>query len=299
MADAFRGAGLRVPRQCCASELEALIEWVRSDARWPLVVKPSNSSSSDGVQLCRSERHLARAVDAILGRENVLGLTNREVVVQEYLSGPEYVVDTVSCGGRHRLVAVWRYRKPPPTEAFIGYDGMELLPARGDVQERLLEETRRGLDALEIRLGPGHSELIWSESGPVLLEIGARLHGGENPRLAGLCGAPCHIEETVRAYTDPDGFMDDVESGYELSRHCNIAFLRPPTAGRLRARPSRQVIESLESFHQMEMGGAVGEPVPTVIGWVAMVHAQRGVVDRDLDRLRRLERDGLYELDPV
>jgi hypothetical protein len=133
----------------------------------------------------------------------------------------------------------------------------------------------------------------------VLLEIGARLHGGENPRLAGLWGAPCHIEETVRAYTDPDGFMDDVESGYELSRHCNIAFLRPPMAGRLRARPSRQVIESLESFHQMEMGGAVGEPVPTVIGWVAMVHAQRGVVDRDLDRLRRLERDGLYELDPV
>ena len=127
MADAFRDAGLRVPRQHCSSQLELLIEWARSEALWPLVVKPSNSSSSDGVQLCRSQSDVKSAFEAILGQENVLGLVNREVVAQEYLSGPAYVVDTVSCGGRHRLVALWRYQKPPATESFIGYDAMELI----------------------------------------------------------------------------------------------------------------------------------------------------------------------------
>ena len=298
MADAFRNAGLRVPRQRCSSQLEPLIEWARSEALWPLVVKPSNSSSSDGVQLCHSERDLESSFGAILGQENVLGLTNREVVAQEYLSGPEYVVDTVSRDERHRLVAFWRYRKPPPTASFIGYDAMELMPARGDVQERLLDETRRGLDALEIRLGPAHSELIWSDAGPVLLEIGARLHGGENPRLAGLCGAPSQIEETVRAYTDSARFARDADSGYELTRHCSVAFLMPPSPGRLRARPRSREIEALESFHQMDLGGCVGEPVPRVIGWVALVHRRKEIVDRDLTRLRRLEADGLYEVDP-
>jgi hypothetical protein len=298
MAKAFRDAGLRLPRQRCSSRLAPLIEWARGEARWPLVAKPSNSSSSDGVQLCHSERDLESAFRAILGQENVLGLTNREVVVQEYLSGPEYVVDTVSCAGRHRLVAVWRYRKPPPTTSFIGYDAMELMPGRGDVQQRLFEEACGGLDALEIRLGPGHSELIWSDAGPVLLEIGARLHGGENPELAASCGAGSQIDETLRAYTDPAGFNRASDAGYELSRHCSVAFLMPPTPGRLRAPPDRAEIEAFESFHRMELGGRVGEPVPPVIGWLALIHPRKEIVDRDLARLRQLEANGLYELDP-
>jgi hypothetical protein len=287
MADAFRDAGLRVPRQHCSSQLELLIEWARSEALWPLVVKPSNSSSSDGVQLCRSQSDVKSAFEAILGQENVLGLVNREVVAQQYLSGPEYVVDTVSCGGRHRLVALWRYQKPPATESFIGYDAMELMPARGDVQERLLDATRRGLDALEIRLGPAHSELIWSDAGPVLIEIGARLHGGENPRLAGQCGALSQIEETVRAYTDPTQFTSVADSGYELTRHCSIAFLMPPSPGHREAWPRRHEIEALESFHRMDLAHLdEGEPVPRVIGWVALVHRRKEIVDRDLARLR-------------
>jgi biotin carboxylase len=288
MADAFRDAGLRVPQQHRASQLEPLIEWARRDGRWPLVAKPSNSSSSDGVQLCRSERDLEAAFGAILGQENVLGLVNHEVVVQEYLSGPEYVVDTVSCGGRHRLVAIWRYHKPAPTASFIGYDAMELMPARGDVQQRLFDEARRGLEALEIRLGPAHSELIWSDAGPVLLEIGARLHGGENPGLAGRCGALSQIEETVRAYTDPAAFTSAADPEYELTRHCRIAFLMPPSPERPGAWPRASEIEALESFHQMDLADEdeVGEPVPRVIGWVALVHPRPEIVDRDLARLR-------------
>jgi biotin carboxylase len=131
MADAFREAGLRAPRQLCSERRESLLDWIRREAAGPWVVKPANSSSSDGVQLCATEADVERAFDSIIGRQNVLGLENRRVVVQEYSSGSEYVVDTVSCEGRHQLVAFWKYSKPPSSASFMGYDGMELLPARG------------------------------------------------------------------------------------------------------------------------------------------------------------------------
>jgi biotin carboxylase len=299
MADVLRGAGLRVPRQCCSDRLDAVLRWARSEKiPWPLVVKPSKSSCSDGVQLCASEDDVDRAFDSIVGHENVLGLTNRQVVVQEYLSGSEYVVDTVSSEGRHRLVAFWRYRRPAPTPSFMGYDSMELLPGIGRIQESLASAACGGLDALGIRFGPAHSELLWSDAGPVLIEIGARMHGGENPRLAALCGARSHIEETVRACADPEHFAAADEPGYELTRHCTVAFLMPPNPGRLRGLPGLQEIEALESLHDLEVADRPGERVLRVIGWVALIHREKAVVDRNLAELRQLEAGGLYDIDP-
>jgi len=299
MADAFRSAGLDAPRQRCSDRLEPLLDWVRGEAAGPWVVKPANSSSSDGVQLCATEADVERAFTAIIGRANVLGLEIRRVVVQQYSSGSEYVVDTVSCAGRHALVAFWKYSKPPATADFMGYDGMELLPARGEVQQRLFEAACRGLDALQIRQGPGHSELLWGESGPLLLEIGARMHGGENPLLAAQCGARSQIDRTVRAFTDPLHFASDGAAGYELTRHCTVAFLMPRNPGRLRARPRVDRIEALEAFHKLEIADCLGEPVPTVIGWVALIHPDKQVVDDSLAALRRLEADDFYPVDPL
>ena len=297
MAEAFREAGLRVPEQVCSERLEDVFRWAR-DREGPIVVKPSSSSSSDGVELCRGEAEIERAFAAIVGRENVLGLTNREVVAQEYMSGPEYVVDTVSRDGRHYPIAFWRYHEPSSSRASLGYEGMELMPGGGVRQERLLEEARRGLDALEIRIGPGHSELIWTDEGPVVLEIGARMHGGENPRLAALSGARSHIEDTVRAYADPTSLQDHAPA-YTLSRHCTVAFLMPRASGVLRALPRLPEVEALEALHQLEIGDCLNLPTSRVIGWVALVHPEKAVVDRDLAELRRLERDGLYAIDPA
>ena len=59
--------------------------------------------------------------NALQGTQNGLGLMNTEVLLQEYLSGDEYVVDTVSRNGVHKCVAIWKYDKrrfnvrPPAT----------------------------------------------------------------------------------------------------------------------------------------------------------------------------------------
>jgi hypothetical protein len=125
------------------------------------------------------------------------------------------------------------------------------------------------------------------------------MHGGENPRLAALCGARSHLDETLRAYADPRGFRADRAAGYALDRHCTVAFLMPRASGRLRGLPRRAELEALPSLHELVIADCVGEPVPPVIGWAALIDPQRDAVERDLAALRRLEAEGLYQLDPA
>ncbi len=53
-------------------------------------------------------------------------------LVQEYLRGTEYVVDTVSCDGVHKVVAVWEYDKRAVNNAPFVYYGVLLREASGE-----------------------------------------------------------------------------------------------------------------------------------------------------------------------
>jgi hypothetical protein len=43
----------------------------------------------------------------LLGKVNGLGFYNKNILVQEYLEGPEYVIDIVSRDGEHKVMAIW------------------------------------------------------------------------------------------------------------------------------------------------------------------------------------------------
>ena len=93
---------------------------------------------------------------------------------------------------------------------------MELLAYDGDVQEKLRAYATAALDALEIRIGPAHCELMWVDDQPVLMEIGARLSAGNNATLSRTCGGVCALDLTIAAYLDPRGFAAGIESHPKL-----------------------------------------------------------------------------------
>ena len=43
----------------------------------------------------------------------------------------------------------------------------------------LISYTRRVLDAMEIRHGPSHAEIMMTADGPCLVEMNCRAHGGD------------------------------------------------------------------------------------------------------------------------
>ncbi len=245
MIDQVGRHGIRVPRQIVSDSLVDIIAWIEKGGHWPAVLKPRRAKGSNGVHLCASPEEAARAFHAVHGHVDRLGFHNETVLVQEFLVGREYVVDTVSHDGRHRLAALWAYGKPAPGFDSIGLlSTKELLPPDDALADMLLAFAVRVLDALEIRHGAGHCEIIVDGDGPALVEIGARLHGGPPAHL--MCRAATgssQLDLLVQSVLDPAGFLDNISRRYTLTSGTTMALLRDDDLrGQIENLPSAQRI---------------------------------------------------------
>ncbi|MEJ1267035.1 ATP-grasp domain-containing protein [Pantoea ananatis] len=122
----------------------------------------------------------------IVGKKNIFSEINQEVVAQEYLCGTEYVVNTVSCQGKHRVTDIWKTTRVSVNEFLDMGDSIQIMPRQGEVQDILVSYALQVLDAMNIQYGPGHMEIKMCNDGPCLVEIGARIAGGDMPYYAEL-----------------------------------------------------------------------------------------------------------------
>ena len=155
------------------------------------VVKPVQSAGSDDVFLCSNEEEALTAFSRISGTMNGIGLLNTCVLVQEYLKGKEYVIDKVSRDGVHKLVGIWEYEKRSVNGSNFVYFGMRLMDPSSEKMQIMVRYADQVLDALDIKHGPSHMEVMLDNWGtveapeyvPCLVEVGARCQGGEGTWL--------------------------------------------------------------------------------------------------------------------
>lgn len=205
MIEALRAAGIRCADQRKSTDPEAIVAWARS---FPVVVKPLSSASTDHVYVCRDAAEVRAAAHAVLAATDIFGHRNTEVLVQSYLDGTEYIVDTVSVDGRRHVCGVWEYEKTITPAGKRIYDRDVLLdPGTAPVPE-LIAYLDEVLVALGIRHGPAHAEVIVTPDGPALVEIGARLNGNMNPGFHDLCLGANQADLTALAYARPAEFLD-------------------------------------------------------------------------------------------
>lgn len=299
MWETIRQAGLRTARHFRSERPEELLRWGREAGTWPLIAKPPSSVASDMIFCCENEGSLRHAAETILAKPNALGERNRAVVAQALLEGVEFVVDTVSVDGHHKVTAYWEYGRPSEGAAPIGYDSMTLLPYGGRRQAALRAYAFRVLDALGIRFGPAHCELMWVDGEPVLMEVGARLSAGINAELSRICGGICQLDETVDAILAPEAFLGSLNQRATLQRRAANVFLHPQRPGTLRRVNHLDALATLPTLHSMSIQMTPGEPVRRVAGRVTLVAAGMRALRRDMARVRRLERAGLFDTDPL
>lgn len=308
-AEAVRSAGLEAPFQMQVDSIEGveafLAAWSPSPYR--AVVKPVEGAGSDGVSICDSRDGVVAAYRALEGTKNVLGLTNYSVLLQEYLAGEEYVVDTVSRDGVHKCVALWKYDKRVYNGAPVVYYGMQLLAI--DSEPRLAEMvgyTASVLDALGIRHGCCHTEIMLVERGPVLVEVNCRIHGGEGtwaPMAEAALGYSA-VTAMLDCYLDPAAFADLPVVPSDFSVHVMEAKLRSPVAGVLKSINEERwlAITRLSSFKSACVMVSVGQPIAKTIdacsasGNVNLQHESLEVLRRDYAAFHELVEAGLFEV---
>ena len=298
MNEAVRASGLRTAVQFRSTKVEEILAWIRNTLKWPVIVKPPKSVASDQVFCCNSDDEVRRSAEAILSGANVLGDRNQAVVVQEYLDGVEYAIDVVSYQGQKKLTAIWQYHRPAGARHSVGYDAMTLLPYTGERQQALQSYAGDVLDALGIQFGPAHCELMWVGGEPVLIEVGARMSAGNNAVLSRTCGGICQLDETVEAILAPDRFLATLNHQPSLLKRAANVFLIPQRPGRLVRLCGLEEIQQLPTLHSMSVGVKPGEHLSRVAGLVTLIDEDIQAIERDISKIRALETEGIFEVEP-
>lgn len=303
MIEALHAAGIPAARQAlCRSRSEA--EDFAGQVAGRVVVKPLDSALNDGIFFCDTPQAAAEACAALLGRRSVYDTPIDAVVVQSYLDGEEFYVNTMSRGSVHRVAEIWRTTHVCANGVHNLLDSAILLPAEGELQAALRSYAFACLDALGVTDSPAHLEIRMTREGPRLVELGARLVGGPLSRIARLASDDNQIDAIARAYTAPEAFKATAARPYRCAGSVSSTALIARWRGRLLGYPGLARIESLESYKEaITLLAPGGDLQPTVNDltypmMIILAHGDAAAVIRDSRTIRLLDDRDFYDLAP-
>ncbi|GGO28150.1 ATP-grasp domain-containing protein [Microbispora bryophytorum] len=219
----------------------------------PVVVKPTELAGSRGVYLLSEPGQVAEW-GALLDSYGYGG----PVLVEEYLRGPEYSVESISDHGRHQVVGVTRkVLGPPPLFVEAGH----VHPAQaGPDTAAMAELTIEMLRLTGYRTGPAHTEIIWTAAGPRIVESQARLGGDQIPRLVQLATG-LDIERAV--FRILDGRSPGTVERRAVA-HISYFSLTP---GEVRAVSGVEEARALDFVDMLEFPFRPGDRIPETVDW--------------------------------
>lgn len=298
MVDVLRAAEIRHARsERVASPGEATVFAGRGSG-YPIVLKPLQGAGTLGVHVVHSDEDVHSYFTKNVGSTDMWGNVNETFLAQEFLEGEEYMVDTISAAGHHRVAEVWRADKRVVDGSRI-YDLSALLPPSDPVYPVLTDYVVAVLDAFAISWGPVHAEVMITRNGPVLIELGARLHGGIAPAITLPVYGSNLVLLTAAAYTAPDHFLAATEQPLPHRATLAQTALHCPRDGMLERELDLTEIRQLPSYHSVRLRAAVGPVRKTrdllsSFGSVYLVHPRADQVSEDYRRIRDLETTGFY-----
>ncbi|CAB3753524.1 ATP-grasp domain-containing protein [Paraburkholderia solisilvae] len=268
--------------------------WARWHDHWPVVVKPLLSAGSDGVVICRDHADIHRAVHAALFHDNLLGGFNDSLLIQSYLEGPQFIVNTVSQRGTHHITDAWHVDYRIVRGGSMAMDSMTLLDPDTPQSHALFDYTRRAISALGIENSAAHSELRLTAQGPALIETGARLMGGmmDAPSYA-VAGLPTQASRFADLLAEPREPIGP--RTYERRRHLAKVFFVFGESGRVTSTQGLRKLATLPSFHAhyrpLAAGAKVWRTSDSLFcgGVVYLVHDDSMQIRADIAQFRAWE----------
>jgi len=295
-----KARGLRSVRQAGGRDFDRDVKEFLLNEEYPVVVKPVESAGSDGVKLCYTYEEAKEHFNLLINSQMRVGnAKGAAVLCQEFLKGKEYVVDHVSFDGVHKTVMMWVYDKRKANGGDFVYYGLIPVDSESEEAKVLIPYMRGVLDALQIKNGPTHGEVILQADGPCLVEMNCRAHGGDGSwrtLVRGLNGGYSQVEATVDCFLDPEQFHklpDKMPSPFKQAGQ--EVKLVSYSKGIVKSTPAFDVIRRLPSFVFLETGYGVGSQVHhtvdlfTCIGACVLMHPDPAVVKRDHDFIRYIE----------
>jgi len=148
---------------------------------WPIIIKPVNGAGSLQVHKLFSEDEVVFAYNSIKQDFLTTDLIKYDfpdigVIAEKFIEGPEVSVEAISWDGQHTVLGVTdKITTGHPGFVETGHSmPSALAPEKIDAIKRLTESFLTSIGHLH---GPSHTEVIFSEMGPVIVESHTRTGG--------------------------------------------------------------------------------------------------------------------------
>lgn len=232
----------------------------------PFVVKPADNSGSRGIVLVEdpSDTDAVFSAYAYSRRHS----RNGNVVVEEYMSGPEVSVETLSVNGNCTVVQITdKLTTGAPHFVEMGHSQPSRLPP--ETTEQIRQVVIAANKAIGIENGPSHTEVIVTKDGPKIVEIGARL-GGDciTTHLVPLSTGVNMVESCIRIAL---GETPDLTQKFQ--KGSAIRYF-PQHAGKVIAIHGVNAAAALDGIRQISIVHGVGE----IVGQIDSSAARMGFV---------------------
>lgn len=258
MARQFAAHDVLAPRTVVLDTMAELLHVVPDRMPLPVVVKPVANAGSNGVTVVTDPADLPEAFAAARaqgGETAPMGIAlDDRVLVQEYVEGREYSVESVTQHGHSAHLCITRkITSPGAHRVEIGHS----LPTRLDprVRRRILDQTTLTLAALGVTNSVSHTEVIVTATGDCrVIEAAARIGAGRIGVLVHLAlGIDMPLASVDLALGNP------VSIAPRHARHAVSRLFVAPAAGRLTE--IRHLPDPGDDVHLVQLTRPIGGPV--------------------------------------
>ena len=138
---------------------------------YPCIMKPTDNAGSRGVVLCRSREELESEYEYSHNASR-----GGAVIIEEYLQGPEFSIEVMVVNGEPHVIQITD-KLTTGAPHFVEMGHSQPTRQNEENQTKIKDLACRAVKAVGIHIGPAHVEMILTENGPKMVELGARMGG--------------------------------------------------------------------------------------------------------------------------
>lgn len=160
----------------------------------PLIVKSPTSTGSKDVLYAQNRYQLKTSIQTLMKK-----YPNQPILIEEYLRGPQYLLEVLVQNGEVHIVAVVE-QKISKQDRFIVTGYGLLADVEKEMQDSLYEAATTVVRAFNIKNGACHLELKHVNGKWKLIEVNPRISGGVMNRLIEVGFGINLVQETIKLY---------------------------------------------------------------------------------------------------
>ncbi|MFG3614176.1 ATP-grasp domain-containing protein [Rummeliibacillus stabekisii] len=196
--------------------------FIKKEHKFPLIVKSPMSKASKDVYLVKNRFELRKIMKKFLRI-----YPDQQILLEEYLDGPQYLVEVLVHKGKINIVAVFKQEITKELKFIVTGYAVQ-LNVKDDLYKKLSSTVESIMNDLKVANAACHLEIRYVNGNWKLIEINPRISGGAMNRMIEEAFGINLVEETIKLYL---GDEPNVDRKHE--KHLYTHYITINSVGRL------------------------------------------------------------------